>query len=143
MKIDKNYFDTKLRQSYGDLDSDFNDSGDSAKSAVQMRYSNKKIAKLNTEGERVSNGYDRRGRSNSLRKQRKPAERTTSDSRKSYARVKLESMIEAANLKTNNDKSEVSIQNKIHEIQNTKRSHNVELSSAELQYLIQNYDNSK
>lgn len=143
MKIDKNYFDTKLRQSYGDLDSDLNNSCDSAKSAVQTRYSNKRMVKLNTEGERVSNDYDRRGRSHSLRKQRKPAERTTSDSRKSYARVKLESMIEAANLKTNNDKSEVSIQNKIHEIQNTKRSHNVELSSAELQYLIQNYDNSK
>ena len=143
MKIDKNYFDTKLRQSYEDLDSDLNNSGDSAKSAVQTRYSNKRMVKLNTEGERVSNDYDRRGRSHSLRKQRKPAERTTSDSRKSYARVKLESMIEAANLKTNNDKSEVSIQNKIHEIQNTKRSHNVELSSAELQYLIQNYDNSK
>ena len=52
-------------------------------------------------------------------------------------------MIEAANLQSNNDNSKTSIQNKINEIQTTKRSVNVELSSIELVYLIQNYDNSK
>ena len=58
-------------------------------------------------------------------------------------KVKHESMIEAANLQSNNDNPKASIQNKINEIQNTRRSVNIELSSAELVYLIQNYDNSK